>query len=86
MAEATTAAGSRLRHRRSAAELRLVVAGVLLIFGGEAFCILGPHERIVHGSCHAALYAGMVLVSVGAVLHWSRRLRAGRRNSDKAGV
>lgn len=85
MAEATTATGSQLRDRDSAVELRLVAAGVLLIFGGEAFCILGPHERIVHVSCHAALYAGMVLVAVGAVLYWARRLRGGR-NSDKAGV
>jgi predicted acyltransferase len=77
-----TMTGSQLRDRQSAAALRLVAAGVVLIFGGEAFCILGPHERIVHVSCHVALYAGMVLVAVGAVLHLTKRLRARRTGSS----
>jgi hypothetical protein len=48
--------------------VRLLGAGVTLIFGGEAFCILGPDVSWVHIACHAALYSGVLLVAVGAVL------------------
>ena len=49
--------------------------GVLFIFGGEAFCILGPirYQRLVHVTCHAVLYTGMVFAGLGAVLHWAGR-------------
>ena len=51
--------------------LRLVAIGAALIFGGEAFCILGPlrYETLVHLICHIALYCGMALTFVGAVIH-----------------
>ena len=50
----------------------LVGTGVVFIFGGETFCILGPmrYEAVVHVVCHAILYSGMGLVGLGAVLHW----------------
>ncbi len=40
---------------------RLVLLGVVLIFGGETFCLLGPirYERVVHFSCHAPLNAAL---------------------------
>ena len=71
---------SATANRRFAMELRLVLAGVVCIFGGEAFCILGPltYEHIVHISCHAVLYSGMILVGVGAALRWTNRPRAPR--------
>ena len=50
------------------AVVRVLLAGVILIFGGEAVCILGPDERIVHAGCHAALHTGIVLSCVGALL------------------
>jgi hypothetical protein len=59
----------------------VLVAGVVLIFGGEAFCILGPYDNSAHIACHAVLYAGMVLLAVGVVLEGTRRFRA-RRPSD----
>jgi hypothetical protein len=56
---------------------RLVLLGVVLIFGGENFCLLGPirYERVVHFSCHAPLNAGIVFVCLGAVAHWGARRR-----------
>lgn len=53
--------------------LRLVVAGVVGIFGGETFCLLGPlrYQRLVHVTCHLALYAGIVLVCLAAVVNWT---------------
>ncbi len=48
--------------------VRVLLVGVVLIFGGEAVCILGPDERIVHVGCHGALYTGIVLSCVGALL------------------
>ena len=53
----------------------LLSVGVILIFGGEAFCILGPlrYERAVHIACHAIFYLGIVLVALGIVLHWRER-------------
>jgi hypothetical protein len=47
---------------------RLALAGVLLIFAGEAFCILGPlrFERAVHLTCHAAFYMGIAVVGLAA--------------------
>jgi len=61
----------------SGVPLRLALAGTVLIFGGEIFCLVGPlrYERIVHLSCHAMLYGGVVLVGLGAALHWRRRFR-----------
>jgi hypothetical protein len=52
--------------------LRLVLAGVCGIFGGETLCLLGPirYERIVHIGCHIVLYAGIALVVLGAIVHW----------------
>ena len=41
------------------AVVRVLLVGVVLIFGGEAVCILGPDERMVHVGCHAALYTGI---------------------------
>jgi energy-converting hydrogenase Eha subunit E len=54
---------------------RLLLIGVCLIFGGEAFCVFGPHERIVDVGCHAVLYAGIFLVAIGTVLEVRRRSR-----------
>ena len=58
---------------------RVLLVGVALIFGGEAFCLLGPHQNSVHIACHAVLYAGMFLVSVGVVLEGRKRF-LGRRH------
>jgi hypothetical protein len=55
-----------MTNRRAVA--RVLLVGVFLIFGGEAICILGPDERVVHVGCHAALYTGIVLACVGALL------------------
>lgn len=79
------------RWRRSAmtnrsAVVRMLLVGVGLIFGGEAICVFGPDERVVHVGCHAALYAGIFLVIVGALLEATRRLRAMRWPPDEAGV
>jgi protein-S-isoprenylcysteine O-methyltransferase Ste14 len=54
----------------------LLLAGVLMIFGGEAFCLLGPREdqAAVHRNCHRILYAGIALAGAGALLHWSTRV------------
>jgi hypothetical protein len=54
-----------IRHK----ETRLALAGVLLIVGGEAFCVLAPlrFERAVHLVCHAAFYCGIALVVVAAI-------------------
>jgi hypothetical protein len=51
---------------------RLALLGVVLIFGGETFCLLGPmrYERGVHLSCHAVFYTGIVFVFPGALIHW----------------
>jgi hypothetical protein len=55
--------------------LPAAATGVACIFGGEALCLLGPaaYERQVHLVCHAILYAGAVLVVIGAALHWTSR-------------
>ena len=57
--------------------LRLVALRAALIFGGEAFCILGPlrYESFVHTTCHIALYTGIALVFIGAVIHFRSRAR-----------
>ena len=49
----------------------IAVVGVLCVFGGEAFCILGPlqYERQIHVICHAILYAGVGLVVFAGFLH-----------------
>lgn len=50
----------------------LILVGVCLIFGGEAFCLVGPirYERLVHVTCHATFYVGVMLVCLGAILHY----------------
>jgi len=50
----------------------LIGLGVLAIFGGEAFCILGPmrYQPVIHVVCHAILYSGMALAGLGAILYW----------------
>jgi hypothetical protein len=63
--------------------LRMVFMGVVLIFGGEAVCIFGPHENAVDVGCHAVLYLGIGFVSVGALLQVVRRLRALRYQPDR---
>jgi len=63
---------------------RLVLLGVLFLFGGESFCLLGPlrYERIVHYSCHAVFYAGAMFVCLGAILRWGgNRRRSYRQRS-----
>ena len=50
------------------AVVRVLLVGVVLIFSGEAVCIFGPDEHVVHIGCHAALYTGIVLSCVGALL------------------
>jgi hypothetical protein len=72
MPELTTTA-AQSSHRRFVT--RVLLVGVVLIFGGEAFCVLGPHENSVHIACHVVLYAGMFLLSVGVLLEARRRLR-----------
>ena len=54
-----------------------MLLGVVLIFGGETFCLLGPirYEHVVHISCHAVLYAGIVFVCLGAVMHGAGKRR-----------
>ena len=60
--------------------VRLVLAGVLAIIGGEILCLTGPlrYERLVHLACHAILYGGIALVGAGAVLHSASRWRKPR--------
>jgi hypothetical protein len=65
---------------------RMLLVGVALIFGGEAACVFGPDQRVMHVACHVALYSGIFLSFVGALLEGTRRLRAMRRPSDEAGV
>jgi len=62
---------------RSPVPLRLALAGVVFIFGGEMLCIAGPlrYERLVHLICHTILYAGIALVFIAAGLHWAHRRR-----------
>jgi hypothetical protein len=65
------------RRKRGVLALRLVALGAALIFGGEAFCILGPlrYESIVHTTCHIALFTGIALVFLGGVIHFRSRAR-----------
>ena len=61
---------------------RLLLAGVLCIFGGESFCILGPlrYEHLIHVACHIILYSGIALAFVGTFLYLSgKRGNVGRR-------
>ena len=59
--------------------VRLALAGVVMIFGGEGFCILGPprYERIIHIVCHTIFYGGVALVAIAAVMSFgfNRRIR-----------
>jgi len=56
---------------------RLALAGVVMIFSGEALCIFGPlkHERIIHIVCHAILYAGIAFAAVAAIAGVQERFR-----------
>lgn len=69
----TTVTQAPQSERHSRVQQRLVLLGVVLIFGGETFCLLGPmrYERVVHISCHAVFYTGIAFVCVGAVMHWA---------------
>jgi hypothetical protein len=60
---------------------KLLLAGVVCIFGGESFCILGPlrYERSIHVICHTILYLGIALAFVGAFLHLSGKGGSVRR-------
>jgi hypothetical protein len=53
-------------------QVRLLIAGLTGMVGGEAFCILGPlgYPHFVHVVCHAVFYAGILLCAAAAVLHW----------------
>jgi hypothetical protein len=53
--------------------MRFLLAGVLCIFGGESFCILGPlrYERLIHVACHIILYSGIALALIGTLLYLS---------------
>jgi hypothetical protein len=64
-----------MRTQNSRVLTVIALAGVLCIFGGEMFCILGPmrFEREVHLACHAILYSGIALVSSSAAVYWRRR-------------
>jgi hypothetical protein len=70
--DSTTATQARQAARHWPVQQRLVLLGIAGIFGGEAFCLLGPmrYERLVHFSCHAVFYTGVVFVCIGALLHW----------------
>jgi len=52
---------------------RLVLLGVLSLFGGESFCLSRPlrYERAVHYRCHAVFYTGAAFVYLGAFLRGS---------------
>jgi len=65
----------------------LVGTGVVFIFGGETFCILGPmrYEAVMFVVCHAILYSGMSLVGLGAVLHWASK-HATRSGGPRSGA
>ena len=69
-----------LQDLRSPVPVRLALAGVVCIFGGEILCVAGPlrYEHLVHLICHTILYAGIGLVCLGAWLHWADR-RQGRQ-------
>jgi hypothetical protein len=71
-----TATQAQHSARRSTVRQRIVSLGVLLIFGGETFCLLGPmrYEHVVHITCHAVFYIGIMFVCFGAVMH-----RTGKR-------
>lgn len=64
---------ARLGNGRSGVQRGVLLTGVLFIFGGEGFCLLGPirYARVVHVVCHIVFYAGVVLVCLGAVLNWA---------------
>jgi hypothetical protein len=64
---------ARRSDRHSSVPQRLVLLGVVLLFGGETFCLLGPmrYEHVVHLSCHAVFYTGAVFVCLGAAMHWA---------------
>jgi hypothetical protein len=68
---------TRRADRHVPVQQRLVFLGIACIFGGEAFCLLGPmrYERLVHFSCHLVFYTGVALVCIGALLHWTGKRR-----------
>jgi hypothetical protein len=73
--DSTTQTRARQSAPRSRTPLRLVLLGVAFLFGGEAFCLLGPtrYEPIVHFSCHAVFFAGVASVCLGAIIHWATK-------------
>jgi hypothetical protein len=75
--DGTTETQDGQSNPRSTVPLRLILLGVAFLFGGEAFCLLGPmrYERIVHFSCHAVFYAGIAFVCLGAIIHWAAKRR-----------
>jgi hypothetical protein len=75
--DTTAATQARPPARHWPVQQRLVLLGIACIFGGEAFCLLGPmrYERVVHFSCHAVFYTGVALVCIGALLHWAVKRR-----------
>jgi len=54
---------------------RLALLGVIFIFGGESYCILGPlcYERIIRIVCHAILYSGIALVGLAVALYLAKK-------------
>jgi len=64
-----------MKPERSTTSRRLLLAGIVCIFGGEALCILGPlkYEHVVHAVCHTILYAGVGGSLLGVVLHLRSR-------------
>jgi len=53
-------------------QLRLLLAGLACMIGGEAFCIFEPrgYPHLVHVVCRTVFYAGVFLCAAAAVLHW----------------
>jgi hypothetical protein len=75
--DGTRQSRARQSSPRSRTPQQLVLLGVAFLFGGEAFCLLGPmrYERIVHFSCHAVFYAGVAFVCLGGIIHWATKHR-----------
>jgi len=57
---------------------RLLTVGIVFLFGGEAFSLLGPmrFEHTVHFVGHVVFYAGFSLVCIGVVTHLQWLFRA----------
>ncbi len=70
--ETTTRTNVSDRSAPKRLQLRLLLAGIACMVGGEAFCLFGPFSdtRLVHVACHVVFYTGVVLCVGAAVLHW----------------